>query len=102
MPRVYVYGRSQEEKRKLNSARQKRYRQNNLTSIQHKQHIYYEENKERIKASQKAYRDANRTLIVIRYYMRYYGKKGWSKEDIKKIIKQKLNINAEDYGRNLL
>ena len=84
----------------MNSERQKRYRKNNLPRIQVKQHIYYVENCERIKAQQKAYRDANRRLLVIRYYFRYYGKKGWSKEDIKKIIKQKLNINAEDYEIN--
>jgi site-specific recombinase XerD len=84
----------------MNSERQKRYRQNNLPRIQVKQNIYYVENCERIKAQQKAYRDANRRLLVIRYYFRYYGKKGWSKEDIKKIIKQKLNINAEDYEIN--
>lgn len=100
MARAYVYGRSQEEKRKMNSERQKRYRKNNLPRIQVKQHTYYVENCERIKAQQKAYRDANRRLLVIRYYFRYYGKKGWSKEDIKKIIKQKLNINAEDYGKH--
>ena len=81
----------------MNSERQKRYRQNNLPRIQVKQHIYYVENCERIKAQQKAYRDANRTLLKVRRYFRYYSLKDWSITDIKKIIKQKLNINAEDY-----
>ena len=100
MARAYVYGRSQEEKRKMNSARQKRYRQNNLPRIQVKQHTYYVENCERIKAQQKAYRDANKTVLKVRRYFRYYSLKDWSKDDIKKIIKQKLNINAEDYGKH--
>lgn len=81
----------------MNSERQKRYRQNNLPRIQVKQHIYYVENCERIKAQQKAYRDANRTLLKVRRYFRYYSLKDWSITDINKIIKQKLNINAEDY-----
>jgi hypothetical protein len=53
MPRVYVYGRSQEEKRKMNSERQKRYRQNNLPRIQVKQHIYYVETAKESRLSRK-------------------------------------------------
>ena len=98
MPREYVYGRSQEEKRKMNSERQKRYRQNNLPRIQVKQHIYDVENCERIKAQQKAYREANRTLLKVRRYFRYYSLKDWSKADIIKIIqKKKLSINDVEY-----
>lgn len=97
MPREYVYGRSQEEKRKMNSERQKRYRQNNLPRIQVKQHTYYVENCERIKAQQKAYRDANRTLLKVRRYFRYYSLKDWSKADIIKIIQKKLSINDVEY-----
>jgi len=97
MARAYVYGRSQEEKRKMNSARQKRYRQNNLPRIQVKQHTYYVENCERIKAQQKAYREANRTLLKVRRYFRYYSLKDWSKADIIKIIQKKLSINDVEY-----
>lgn len=97
MPREYVYGRSQKEKRKMDSERQKRYRQNNLPRIQTKQHIYYVENCERIKAQQKAYREANSTLLKVRRYFRYYSLKGWSKADIIKIIQKKLNINDVEY-----
>ena len=97
MARAYVYGRSPEEKRKMNSERQKRYRKNNLPRIQVKQHIYYVENCERIKAQQKAYRDANRTLLKVRRYFRYYSLKDWSKADIIKIIQKKLSINDVEY-----
>ena len=97
MARAYVYGRSQEEKRKMNSKRQKRYRKNNLPRIQVKQHIYDVENCERIKAQQKAYRDANRSLLKARRYFRYYSLKDWSKADIIKIIQKKLSINDVEY-----
>lgn len=81
----------------MNSARQKRYRQNNLPRIQVKQHTYYVENCERIKAQQKAYREANRTLLKVRRYFRYYSLKDWSKADIIKIIQKKLSINDVEY-----
>ena len=84
-----------EEKRKRKTEYMRMLRFGNPDHYRSKDHKYYIANREEILAKQAAYREANKVSLMRKRYFRYYRPKGWSNEDIERIIQRKLEEQSK-------
>jgi hypothetical protein len=84
-----------EEKRKRKTEYMRMLRFGNPDYYRSKDHNYYIANREEILAKQAAYREANKSVLMRKRYFRYYRDKGWSDEDIERIIRKKLEEQSK-------
>ena len=88
-----------EEKRKRKTEYMRMLRFGNPDHYRSKDHKYYIANREEVLAKQAAYREANKLVLMRKRYFRYYRPKGWSDEDIEKIIQSKIDSFTQEQSK---